>query len=307
VQFGVHTGLQNTTTDELRALWRRIERQAFDWISIWDHFYAADATVSSDGTTTSGSACLEAVTAHTALVLETGRVRCGSLVYCVAFRHPAVLANVAATLDQLSGGRVTMGLGGGWHQGEFAAYGIPFETVPVRLRRTDEAIQVVRALLTEDVAEFHGEFYDLTEARCDPKPVQARLPLYIGGGGERVTLRIAAQHADGWNVPFVAPEVFRHKVGVLAEHCERIGRDPASIERTVNLTVAWSEDDLHERFGGMADWIRPSALIGSTQEVIDRVAEYRDAGADRVIIALRAPFDVEGLDRFATDVMPAFA
>lgn len=307
MQFGVHTGLQNTTTDELRALWRRIERQAFDWISIWDHFYAADATVSSDGTTTSGSACLEAVTAHTALVLETERVRCGSLVYCVAFRHPAVLANVAATLDQLSGGRVTMGLGGGWHQGEFAAYGIPFETVPVRLRRTDEAIQVVRALLTEDVAEFHGEFYDLTEARCDPKPVQARLPLYIGGGGERVTLRIAAQHADGWNVPFVAPEVFRHKVGVLAEHCERIGRDPASIERTVNLTVAWSEDDLHERFGGMADWIRPSALIGSTQEVIDRVAEYRDAGADRVIIALRAPFDVEGLDRFATDVMPAFA
>lgn len=307
MQFGVHTGLQNTTTDELRALWRRIESHDFDWISIWDHFYAADATVSTDGTTTSGSACLEAVAAHTALVLETERVRCGSLVYCVAFRHPAVLANVAATLDQLSGGRVTMGLGGGWHQGEFAAYGIPFEDVPTRLRRTDEAIQVVRALLTQDVAELHGEFYDLTEARCDPKPVQARLPLWIGGGGERVTLRIAAQRADGWNVPFVAPEAFRHKVDVLAQHCERCDRDPASIERTVNLTIAWSEDDLRERFGGMTDWIRTSALIGSTQEVIDRVAEYRDAGADRVIIALRAPFDTDGLDRFATEVMPAFA
>jgi F420-dependent oxidoreductase-like protein len=307
VQFGVHTGLQNTTTDELRALWRRIEGHRFDWISIWDHFYAADATVSRDGTTTSGSACLEAVAAHAALALETERVRCGSLVYCVAFRHPAVLANVAATLDQLSGGRITMGLGGGWHQGEFAAYGIPFEDVPVRLRRTDEAIQVVRALLTEDVAEFHGEFYDLTEARCDPKPVQDRLPLWIGGGGEKVTLRIAAQHADGWNVPFVGPETFRRKVGVLAEHCERFDRDPASIERTVNLTVAWSEEDLVSRFGGMADYIRPSALIGSTQEIVDRVAEYRDAGADRVIVALRAPFDTDGLDRFATDVMPAFA
>ena len=307
MQFGVHTGLQNTTTDELRALWRRIEGHGFDWISIWDHFYAADATVSRDGTTTSGSACLEAVAAHAALALETERVRCGSLVYCVAFRHPAVLANVAATLDQLSGGRVTMGLGGGWHQGEFAAYGIPFEEVPVRLRRTDEAIQVVRALLTEDIAEFHGEFYDLTEARCDPKPVQDRLPLWIGGGGEKVTLRIAAQHADGWNVPFVGPETFRRKVGVLAEHCERFNRDPASIERTVNLTVAWSEEDLVERFGGMADYIRPSALIGSTQEIVDRVAEYRDAGADRVIVALRAPFDTDGLDRFATDVMPAFA
>jgi probable F420-dependent oxidoreductase len=307
VQFGVHTGLQNTTTDELRALWRRIEGHRFDWISIWDHFYAADATVSRDGTTTSGSACLEAVAAHAALALETERVRCGSLVYCVAFRHPAVLANVAATLDQLSGGRITMGLGGGWHQGEFAAYGIPFEDVPVRLRRTDEAIQVVRALLTEDVAEFHGEFYDLTEARCDPKPVQDRLPLWIGGGGEKVTLRIAAQHADGWFVPFVGPETFRRKVGVLAEHCERFDRDPASIERTVNLTVAWSEEDLVSRFGGMADYIRPSALIGSTQEIVDRVAEYRDAGADRVIVALRAPFDTDGLDRFATDVMPAFA
>jgi F420-dependent oxidoreductase-like protein len=307
VQFGVHTGLQNTTTDELRALWRRIEGHGFDWISIWDHFYAADATVSRDGTTTSGSACLEAVTAHAALALETERVRCGSLVYCVAFRHPAVLANVAATLDHLSGGRITMGLGGGWHQGEFAAYGIPFEDVPVRLRRTEEAIQVVRALLTEDVAEFHGEFYDLTEARCDPKPVQARLPLWIGGGGEKVTLRIAAQHADGWNVPFVAPAQFRRKVGVLAEHCERADRDPASIERTVNLTLAWSEDDLVERFGGMTDYIRPSALIGSTQEIVDRVAEYRDAGADRVIIALRAPFDTDGLDRFAAEVMPAVA
>ena len=307
MQFGVHTGLQNTTTDELRALWRRIEGHGFDWISIWDHFYAADATVSRDGTTTSGSACLEAVAAHAALALETERVRCGSLVYCVAFRHPAVLANVAATLDHLSGGRITMGLGGGWHQGEFAAYGIPFEDVPVRLRRTDEAIRVVRALLTEEVAEFHGEFYDLTEARCDPKPVQARLPLWIGGGGEKVTLRIAAQRADGWNVPFVAPDQFRRKVGVLAEHCERAGRDPASIERSVNLTLAWTEDDLVERFGGMTDYIRPSALIGSTQEIVDRVAEYRETGADRVIIALRAPFDTDGLDRFAAEVMPALS
>jgi F420-dependent oxidoreductase-like protein len=303
VRFGVHTGLQNTNTDELRALWRRIEDHGFDWISIWDHFYAADATVTREGTT-SGSVCLEAVTAHAALALETSRVRCGSLVYCVGYRHPAVLANVAATLDHLAGGRITMGLGGGWHQGEFAAYGIPFEPVPVRLRRTNEAIQVVRKLLTEDVAEFSGEFYELHEARCDPKPVQARLPLWIGGGGEKVTLRIAAQHADGWNVPFIPPDQYRRKVGVLGEHCERLGRDPATIEKSVNLTLAWSEDELRERFGGMAEWILPSALIGSAQQMVDRVAEYRDAGADWVMVALRAPFDVDGLDRFATEVLP---
>jgi probable F420-dependent oxidoreductase len=305
VRFGVHTGLQNTTTDELRSLWRRIEDAGFDWISIWDHFYAADATVTADGTTSSGARCLEAVAAHTALALETRRVRCGSLVYCVGYRHPAVLANAMATIDHCSGGRVTLGLGAGWHQGEFAAYGIPFRPVPERLRMLDEAVQCARLLLTEDVADFHGEFFHLHEARCEPKPVQARLPLWIGGGGERVTLRIAAARADGWNIPFITPDVYRHKVAVLAEHCERAGRDPVAIEKSVNLTLAWTEADLQERFGGMADWIRPSALMGSTAEIVDRVAEYRVAGADWVNLALRAPFDVESVDRFAAEVVSA--
>ena len=306
MKFGVHTGLQNTTTDELRALWHRIEDHGFEWISIWDHFYAADATIR-DGETTSGSMCLEAVSAHTALACDTASVRCGSLVYSVGYRHPAVLANSMATIDQLSGGRVTLGLGGGWHQGEYAAYGMPFPPAPVRLRQLDEAIQCIRLLLTEDVANFEGEFFRLEDARCDPKPVQERLPLWIGGGGEKVTLRIAAQHADGWNVPFVPPDVYRHKVQVLDGHCEAVGRDPAAITRSVNLTLAWSEEDLRAQFGGMTDWVRPSALTGSTQEVVDRIGEYGDAGAEWVNLALRAPFDLDALDLFATEVLPALA
>ena len=196
MKFGVHTGLQNTSTDELQALWRRIEAAGFEWISIWDHFYSADPTVR-DGETSSGSVCLEAVASHAALACTTSSVRCGSLVYSVGYRHPAVLANAIATIDQLSGGRAVLGLGAGWHQGEYAAYGIPFPPAPVRLRQLDEAIQCVRLLLTEDVADFDGEFFRLEAARCDPKPLQARLPLWIGGGGEKVTLRIAARHADG--------------------------------------------------------------------------------------------------------------
>jgi F420-dependent oxidoreductase-like protein len=305
MRFGVHTGLQNTTTAELRSLWRRIEDAGFEWISIWDHFYAADATVTAEGTT-SGAVCHEAVAAHTALALNTTRVRCGSLVYCVAYRHPAVLANAMATVDHLSGGRVTLGLGAGWHQGEFAAYGIPFPPAPVRLRMLDEAIRCVRLLLTVEVADFEGEFFRLRDARCEPKPVQERLPLWIGGGGERVTLRIAARHADGWNIPFVTPEVYRHKVAVLEEHCAHAGRDPATIEKSVNLTLAWSEQELRDRFGGMADWIRPSALTGSPAEIVERVAAYRDAGARWVNLALRAPFDADALDRFAAEVLPAF-
>lgn len=303
MRFGVHTGLQSTTAADLRALWRRSEELGFEWISIWDHFYAADPTVTAD--TTTGSACLEAVAAHAALALETTRVRCGSLVYCVGYRHPAVLANAAVTLDHLSGGRVTMGLGGGWHRAEFEAYGMRFEPVPVRLRRTDEAIRVIRMLLTQEATTFSGELYELRDARCDPKPVQPSLPLWIGGGGEQVTLRTAARHADGSNVPFIAPVPYRRKVQVLHEHCERAGRDPSTIEKSVNVALAWTEEELRERFGGMADWIRPSALTGSTAEVVDRAGGYADAGADWLILALRAPFDVDGLERFATEVVPA--
>jgi F420-dependent oxidoreductase-like protein len=295
----VHAGLQNTTTDELRALWRRIEDHGFEWISIWDHFYAADAT--------GGAVCLEAVATHAALALSTSRVRCGSLVYSVGYRHPAVLANAMATLDHLSDGRVTLGLGGGWLQGEYDAYGLPFPPPRVRLRQLEEAVQCVRGLLTQDVTSFEGEHFRLHEARCEPKPVQDRLPIWVGGGGERVTLAIAARHADGWNVPFIPPEEFGRKVGVLHEHCERTGREPATITKSINVGLAWQEGDLEAQFGNIADFVRPGVLTGSVQEVVDRIGAYREAGAEWLILAMRAPFDVEGLDRFAAEVLPAFS
>jgi F420-dependent oxidoreductase-like protein len=295
----VHAGLQNTTTDELRALWRRIEDHGFEWISIWDHFYAADAT--------GGAVCLEAVATHAALALSTSRVRCGSLVYSIGYRHPAVLANAMATLDHLSDGRVTLGLGGGWLQGEYDAYGLPFPPPRVRLRQLEEAVQCVRGLLTQDVTSFEGEHFRLHEARCEPKPVQDRLPIWVGGGGERVTLAIAARHADGWNVPFIPPEEFGRKVGVLHEHCERTGREPATITKSINVGLAWQEGDLEAQFGNIADFVRPGVLTGSVQEVVDRIGAYREAGAEWLILAMRAPFDVEGLDRFAAEVLPAFS
>jgi F420-dependent oxidoreductase-like protein len=299
MRFGVHAGLQNTTTDELRVMWRRIEHHGFEWISVWDHFYAADAT--------GGAVCLEAVAMHAALALSTERVRCGSLVYSVGYRHPAVLANTAATLDQLSGGRVTLGLGAGWLQGEYDAYGLPFPPPAVRLQQLDEGIQCIRGLLTEDVASFDGKHFTLHDARCEPKPVQERLPIWIGGGGERVTLRIAARHADGWNVPFIPPEEFRRKADVLEQHCEREGRDPAEITKAINVGLAWREGDLEAQFGNIASLVRAGVLTGSTDQVIDRIGAYRDAGAEWVILAMRAPFDTEGLDRFATEVLPAFS
>jgi F420-dependent oxidoreductase-like protein len=294
----VHAGLQNTSTDELRALWRRVEDAGFDWISVWDHFYAADVG--------GGPVCLEAIATHAALALETNRVECGSLVYSVGYRHPAVLAKAIATLDQLANGRIVLGLGGGWHQHEYDAYGIPFPSAGVRLRQLDEAIQCVRGLLTQESVTFEGEFFQLRDARCEPKPVQARLPLWVGGGGEKVTLRIAARHADGWNVPFLAPDAYAHKVQVLREHCDREERDFATITKAVNVGLAPDVENLDAQFGGMANWIRPGVLLGQGQEVVDRASAYVDAGAEYLILAVRAPFDVDRLERFAADVIPAF-
>ncbi len=299
MRFGVHTGLQHTDFDELVALWRRIEAQpAFEWISIWDHFYAADGS--------GDPHCLEAVTAHAALCCTTARVRCGSLVYSVGYRHPAVLANVAASLDRLSGGRVTLGLGAGWLAAEYDAYGLPFPPPGVRLRQLDEAIECIAALLRTPEATYRGEHFTLHHARCEPKPLQDPLPLWIGGGGEQVTLRIAARHADGWNVPFVDPEVFAHKVRVLEHHCEGASRDPLTLEKAVNVGLAWDEDDLHRQFDRIAEYVRPGVLTGSTQEMVDRIGAYREAGADWLIVARRAPFDADALDRFASEVLPAF-
>jgi len=297
VRFGVHTGLQHTSIRELQELWARIEALGFDWISIWDHFYAAD---------NSGEPhCLEAVTAHTALAAATTRVTCGSLVYSAGYRHPAVLANAMATLDQVSEGRTVLGLGGGWLRHEYDAYGIPYGTAGERLRKLEEYVQCVRGLLTRDRTDFDGEFFSLRDAQCEPKPLQGRLPIWIGGGGEKVTLRITAEHADGWNVPFIAPDAWAHKAAVLAAHCERAGRDPAEITKTVNVGMAFTEEELRRQFGPISDFVRPGVLSGGVQEMVDKVGAYVDAGASYVILAMRAPFDRDGLERFAAEVIPA--
>ncbi|HZQ85250.1 MAG TPA: TIGR03560 family F420-dependent LLM class oxidoreductase [Acidimicrobiales bacterium] len=290
--FGVHTGLQNTTIGELRDLWRRIEDAGFGWISIWDHFYAADMT--------GGPVCHEAVAAHAALACATSRVRVGSLVYCVGYRHPAVLANALCTIDHLSNGRADLGLGAGWSQLEYDAYGIPFPSAKVRLDMLEEAAECIRGLLRDESTTFKGEHFNLTDARCEPKPVQADLPIWIGGGGEKRTLRIAAKLADAWNVPFIPPEEFARKREVLHGHCEAIGRDPRDIHCAVNVGLAWREEDLAPQFGAMADYVRPGVLMGSDEQVLDRIGQYVDAGADQVNIAVRAPVDPVGLERLAS-------
>ncbi|MEY4338680.1 MAG: hypothetical protein RLZ14_530, partial [Actinomycetota bacterium] len=290
--FGVHVGLQHTTADELRGVWRRIEDLGFGWISVWDHFYGATGKPDD-------AACLEAVAMHAALACTTSKVRVGSLVYSIGYRHPAVLAKAITAIDQLSGGRADMGIGAGWAKVEYDAYGIPFPEVKVRMDQVEEGIQCLRGLLHDEVTTFDGQYFQLNEARNEPRPVQAKLPIWIGGGGEKRTLRIAARYADGWNVPFIDPQTFGHKNEVLNQHCADAGRDPSHIARAINVGLAFTEESLVHQFGALAQYVKPGVLTGSDEEIIDRIGQYVEAGADQVNIALRAPFDLDSLERFS--------
>jgi F420-dependent oxidoreductase-like protein len=190
----------------------------------FDHFYPilqADRT----------GPCFEAWTMLAALAGVTRRLRLGVMVTGNPYRHPAVLANMAASLDVIAGGRLEIGLGAGWNEEESTAYGIDLPPLRERFDRLEEACEVIDLLLTREVASFAGVYYRLTDARCEPKPVQRpRPPLVIGGGGEKRTLRIAARFADQWNLTGGTPEVLAHKIEVLHGHCADVGRDPAEIE-----------------------------------------------------------------------------
>lgn len=309
MKFGIHTGPQLCTLDELRELWRFADENRFHWVSTWDHFYPAQMK-GHDGP------CFDAIATHTALACETRHVRVGCLVYCVGYRHPAVLAKALATIDHVSGGRMECGLGTGWHEPEFRAHGIPFLPVRDRLDQLEEAVRIVRGLWTEKQTTVEGKHFRVVDAYGDPKPLQQRARIWIGGGGEKRMLRIVARHADGWNIPFVGPDAYKHKNDVVNEWCAREERDPDEIVRTVNLGLAMVERDsevgglearLRGQFAGMYDALAAGMLVGTPERVIERIGEYRRAGAQWIILAMRAPFDLDSLRLFTERVMPAFA
>lgn len=305
VALGMHLGQQNLTMDELRALWRRGD-ESMDWISAWDHFYEAPPQ---GGTVPH----FEAVATLAALACETSRARIGCLVFYVGYRNPGQLAKVATTLDHLSHGRFELGLGAGWHEWEAAAYGYDFPPVGRRLDMLEEAVPLIRSLLTEPRTTHRGEWFQTSDASCLPMPVQSRLPIWIGGVGEKRTLRVAAREADGWNAAYVPPDEFRRLNGVLTHWCEREGRDPSSIRRAINLQFMLSTDasdaakirtQVEAQWGAAAPRVMAGGLTGTPDDAVARIAEYVDAGADAVNIALRAPWPAEALDAWFTEVVP---
>jgi F420-dependent oxidoreductase-like protein len=263
---------------ETLELTRHCEATGWDGVYFADHFMPGSHgdPVAHDGDT------LECWSVLAALAAAVPRLRLAPLVTSVTYRHPAVLANIAAAVDQISGGRLLLGVGAGWQENEHLAYGIELGTVKERMDRFEEAVQILRGLLDEQRTTFKGEHFVITDAPNDPKPVQPRLPLLIGGGGEKRTMRIAAQHADEWNA-WTSPEVLAHKVGVLRSHCDDIGRDPAAIAVSTQALLFLSTDEAWLRGKRDGDVGRAS-IVGTPSEVVDIVGAYRDAGADELII-----------------------
>jgi F420-dependent oxidoreductase-like protein len=287
--------------DELREIWRFADTHGWDFISIWDHFYEAPPI---DGT----HPCFEAIAAMAVLAAETERVRVGCHVFCMNYRNPALLAKAIMTIDHVSHGRVELGVGAGWHVPEHAAYGYPFDPPKERLDRLEEGVQVLRSLFTNERTTFDGRYYHMADATLFPRPVQSPLPIVVGGRGEKRTLRIAARHADGWNVPYINVEEFDRLSGVLDMWCEREDRDPATIERSVNLHMHMGANDadaeriLEARGGARAT---AGALSGNPQRAIETIKAYEEAGASRVSVAIRPPVEWDALRAFAEEVIPA--
>jgi alkanesulfonate monooxygenase SsuD/methylene tetrahydromethanopterin reductase-like flavin-dependent oxidoreductase (luciferase family) len=307
VQLGAHVGQQNLPMAELRALWRRLDGAGLDWISVWDHLYEVPPA---GGT----QPHFEAIATLGALAADTTTARIGCLVFYVGYRNPALLARAATTLDHISGGRFELGLGSGWAELEAHAHGYDFPALRERMDMLEEAVPLIRSLLTHDRTSHAGEFFRTDDLTMLPGPARGHLPIWVGGIGEKRTLRIAARHADGWNAPYVSPEEFRRLNGVLDRWCEIEGRDPASIERTVNLMFHLSTDassaarveaELTDKWGDMAERVMGGALLGTPDDAVARLGEYVAAGAQGINVALRAPLDDEALTAYLDVVIPA--
>lgn len=285
--------------EDVLTLARHVERTGWDGIWYADHFMP--------NTPEASDPCHEVWTTVAGLAVSVPRLRIGPLVAGNTYRHPAVVANMAATIDHMSGGRLVLGLGAGWQENEHRAYGLEYYTVGERLRRLEEACQVIKALFNEPRANFQGRYYRLEDAPMEPKPVQKPLPLMIGGGGEKVTLRITARYADEWNV-WGDVDRLRQKMTVLDGHCESVGRDPSAIQRSAAVLVYLSDDTSVVKRIREEPQARPS-IAGNSAELADIVTEYARAGVDELIVPdfhmEPGTAKTEFLDRFIEEVAPA--
>ena len=275
--------------DTALAVVRACEQAGLDSVWVYDHFMFPD-----EDDPHKEVPIPEAFVMLGAIAASTSRIRLGELVVGVPYRNPALLAKMCATLDVASHGRTIVGLGAGWHEPEFTAYGYPFPSVRDRMAMLEEAVQIVDRMLTRRPASFEGKHYTIRDAYNDPMPVQKpRPPIMIGGSGERVTLRLVAQYADMCNV-FGDPGEVSRLLGVLHGHCEQAGRPYEEITRSnmLDILIATDEAELAAKRARYPDF---DGLAGTPDVIIARLEEYARAGSQYVILVIEDAADIEPL------------
>ena len=280
LRFGVLTYPEHVTYHDIVEVWHEVDEARFDSAFVFDHFIPF--TGSSNGP------CLEGWTLLSALAAQTQHVHAGVLVTGNTYRHPALLAKMAVTVDHVSNGRLILGIGAGWFEAEHRMYGFPFPATGDRARHLREAVKIFKQLFTQEKSTFSGKYYQLKDAPFAPKAVQKPYPpLLIGGTGPQVILPLAARHANIWHF-YGGSEVesLRQTCTAFDTVCRKVGRDPDEVEKSTSLY--------------------PSQLAGSAKEVVARLRAIADAGIGHLIIELSQPYDRQFLRRFAKDVLPQF-
>jgi alkanesulfonate monooxygenase SsuD/methylene tetrahydromethanopterin reductase-like flavin-dependent oxidoreductase (luciferase family) len=297
VKFGLQLWPQQTDWPSFRDTALFAERIGWDSVWCWDHLLAIFGPWEQP--------IFEGWTALAALGPITTRVRLGLMVGANTFRNPGVTAKLATTLDHVSGGRAVLGIGGAWFEREHQAFGIDFGASPgERLGWLDESVMLMRRLLDGDRVTHDGPRYTMHDAVCEPRPVQPRLPILIGGSGRQKTLRTVAEQADGWNTSGTIDQV-TDALRTLEQHCADVGRDPASIEKTVSFPLvlrddpAAAEDRMRDLLSanGVAIADFDGYLAGSPEQIADHIRPYLALGFETVIVRMPAPFDHETIER----------
>lgn len=307
MKVGILPWPQTNNWAEFERIARRVDELGYDSLWLWDHLSSIvggpDRPIFEGWVTLAAWA---AVTKH---------VRLGLLVGANTLRNPGLVAKMATTLDHVSGGRAILGMGAAWHELEHVAYGLPFGSgFGQRIDWLDESLTVIRGLLDGRTVDFTSDHYSFVDARQHPTPVQAHLPILVGANGEKKGLRVVARHADLWNT-MGSLELVAHRVEVLRAHCEAVGRDPATIERTLEFKTLIRDDQREAdrewarsivANGSTPDQIR-NAWVGPPEVVAERMRAYRAIGFETFIVELPAPYDAESLERLIGEVVPLAA
>lgn len=306
VKFGVVLRQEKIGFPSIRETAALCDELGYHSVWFYDHIL---------GTGSPETDIFESWTLMSAISTITSNVRIGTLVLCNSFRHPPLLAKMASTLDNVSGGRLEFAIGAGWYESEYKAYGYRFPNAAMRIGQMKEAVKVIKAMWTEEKATFHGEYYRIEEAYCNPKPVQKPHPkIIIGGSGEKRLLRAVAELADEWNCPASNAGEYDRKLSVLKNHCKDVGRDINELnisEQTV-CVIAKDRDELAEklpnakrRYGFFGD-IEKTGIIGTPNECIEKINEKSEKGVGKFTIFFSDIMNHDTLRLFAKEVMSAF-